>query len=131
MASVYGAHCNAYLNAVNRKKQKKKKQKPIDAIQICFILASMKARHYAKLKTHRGSSMQDLYIEAVHIHAKKGEYHQILSHSDESIGYAVFIDKFGDVDDTFIVDDSGKVTNNRVTDAKLLDKLKNLIEDMI
>ena len=77
--------------------------------------------------------MQDLYVEAIHIHAKKGEYHQILSHSDESIGYAVFLEEFGDVlyvDDTFIVDDSGKVTNNRVTDAKLLDKLKNLIEDM-
>ena len=78
--------------------------------------------------------MQDLYVEAIHIHAKKGEYHQILSHSDESVGYAVFLEEFGDdlyVDNTFIVDDSGKVTNIKVTDTKLLSELKNLIiEDM-
>ena len=129
---VYGAHFNTSQNSVNRKKQKKEKQKPIDVIQICFILASMKARHHRLAKTHRGSSMQDLYIDAVHRHPKKGDYFSILSHSDEYIGYAVFAELFhGDIyiNDTFIIDDAGKVTDIKVTDTKLLSELKNLIED--
>lgn len=132
MASVYGAHFNTSQNSVNRKKQKKKTKKTIDVTQICFIMATMKARHHRLAKTHRGSSMKDLYIEAVHRHPKKGDYYSILSHSDESIGYAVFVEEFyGDIyiNDTFIIDDAGKVTNIKVTDTKLLSELKNLIED--